>query len=139
MLAIYEVLTPYVGYLALVLRVWVGANLVNHSRPKLGKGLPQAVNWMKSMGVPGWTAPAATYLELFGGIFLIFGLITPIVALLFIIQFSSIIVMKKTKQKAEYIAVGKPSYEVDVLYLMLSIVILVLGSGLLSIDKLIGI
>ena len=138
MLAIYEVLTPYTGYLALLLRVWVGANLVIHSRPKMGKGAAQSVNWMKSMGMPGWTATAATYLELLGGIFLIIGLIVPIVAVLFIIQFAAITVMKKTKQHAEYISPGKPSYEIDILYLILAIVILVLGSGVLSLDALIG-
>ena len=138
MLAIYDALVPYVAYLALVMRVWVGANLIIHSRPKLGKGTAQAINWMKSIGYPGWTASAAAYLELFGGIFLIIGLIVPVVAVLFVIQFAAIIVMKKTKQKAEYISTSKPSYEMDILYLMLSIVVLVLGSGVLSVDKLIG-
>jgi putative oxidoreductase len=138
MMAIYQALVPYAGYLALVLRLWVGGNLIIHSRPKLGKGTPQAANWMKSIGMPGWTAYAATYLELFGGIFLIIGLIVPVVAVLFVIQFASIIGMKRVKQHAEYISTSKPSLEIDVLYLMLSIVIFVLGSGVLSLDGLIG-
>ena len=138
MLAIYQALTPYAGYLALLVRVWVGGNLIIHSRPKLGKGAAQSANWMKSMGMPSWTAVAATYLELLGGIFLIIGLIVPIVAVLFIIQFASIIVMKRMKMHAEYISSAKPSYEIDVLYLILSIVILGLGSGVLSLDGVIG-
>ena len=138
MLAIYQALTPYTGYLALLVRVWVGGNLIIHSRPKLGKGAAQSANWMKSMGMPGWTAAAATYLELLGGVFLIIGLIVPIVAVLFIIQFAAIIVVKKTKMHAEYISSAKPSYEIDILYLILSIIILVLGSGVLSIDAGIG-
>lgn len=90
------------------------------------------------MGMPAWTATTATYLELLGGIFLIIGLIVPIVAALFVIQFAAIIVMKKMKMYAEYIVSGKPSYEIDVLYLILAIVILVLGSGVLSLDGAIG-
>ena len=98
--AIYEALIPYTSYLALVLRVWVGANFVIHARPKTGKGAAQSVSWIKSVGYPGWTATAATYLELLGGIFLIIGLIVPVVAVLFIIQFAAITVMKKRKQHA---------------------------------------
>ena len=139
MLAIYQALTPYAIYLALLVRVWTGGNLIVHSRPKFGKGAAASVNWMKSMGVPGWTATAAGYLEILGGILLIVGLIVPIVAVLFIIEFAAIIVMKKTKMHAEYISTsGKPTYEIDALYLILSIVILVLGSGVLSIDGAIG-
>ncbi len=40
--------------------------------------------------------------------------------------------------KAGYIVSNKPSYEVDTLYLMLSIVLVVLGAGAVSIDGLIG-
>ena len=138
MLVLYQVLTPYIAYLALLIRVWVGGNLIIHARPKLGKGAAQAANWMKSMSMPVWTASAATYLELLGGIFLIIGLIVPIVAVLFVIQFAAITVMKKMKMHAEYIGSGKPSYEIDILYLILAIVILVLGSGVLSLDGAIG-
>jgi putative oxidoreductase len=139
MIAIYEALVPYTGYLALLLRVWVGANLVIHARPKTRKGaVAQAAGWLKGMGMPASAAYLATALELFGGIFLIIGLIVPIVAVLLIIQFAAISVMKKTKQHDSYIAPGKSSYEIDVLYLILAIVILVIDSGPFSLDALIG-
>ena len=54
------------------------------------------------------------------------------------IHFFSIIIMKKTKMSAVYIGQNKPTYEIDALYLMLSIVILVLGAGAFSLDGLIG-
>ena len=47
------------------------------------------------------------------------------------------VIMKKTKMKATYI--GKDSYEIDITYLILSLVLIVLGAGALSVDSVIGI
>jgi uncharacterized membrane protein YphA (DoxX/SURF4 family) len=46
--------------------------------------------------------------------------------------------MKKNKMKAAYVSSGKPSYEIDILYLLFSIMLIVLGAGAFSIDGLIG-
>src|ERR1019366_9397969 len=115
MTGMLEPLLPYVGYLALVVRVCMGANMVIHGRPKLGKGMAQAIQHFKGVGVPEIAVKMGVYLEVFGGIFLVIGLIVPVVALLFIVYMAAITVVKKTKMHAEYIAVGKPSYEIDVL------------------------
>ena len=49
------------------------------------------------------------------------------------------IIMKKTKTKATYIAqLSNPSYEIDITYLILSLSLVVLGAGALSIDSFIG-
>ena len=132
-----EPLLPYVPYLALLIRVVLGGSLMIHGYPKV-KNSQQAAGWMKSMGIPGVTAVLAGILEFFGGLLLVVGLIVPIVAIFLAIQFASISVMKKNKMKASYIATGKPSYEVDILYLLLAIVLIILGAGALSIDGLIG-
>ena len=132
-----EPFLPYVAYLALLVRVVVGGTLMIHGYPKL-KSKEQSVNWMKSMGLPGSTAFLAAMLEFFGGLFLVVGLIVPIVAIMFAIQFISIIIMKKIKMKAAYVSTGKPSYEIDVVYLLFSIILIVLGAGAFSIDRLIG-
>ena len=108
-----------------------------HGYPKL-KSKEQSMNWMKSMGLPGATAVLAAILEFFGGLFLVIGLIVPIVALFFAIQFISITLMKKRKMKAVYVGSGKPSYEIDILYLVFAIILIVLGAGAFSIDALIG-
>lgn len=131
-------LIAYVPYLALLVRLALGGSLMIHGYPKV-KSKEQSVNWMKSMGLPGATAILAAILEFFGGMFLVVGLIVPIVALFLAIQFASIILMKRSKMKASYTSTGKPSYEIDVMYLLLSIVLLVLGAGALSIDGLVGI
>jgi uncharacterized membrane protein YphA (DoxX/SURF4 family) len=46
------------------------------------------------------------------------------------------VIMKRTKMNAVYI--GKTSYEIDITYLILSLVLIVLGAGALSVDSLIG-
>ena len=138
MTTILEPLLPYTGYLALILRVWVGANFVIHARPKL-QSMPQTVQNMKGMGVPAGATYAATALELGGGIALILGLLVPMVGAFFALFMVANSVMKKRKMKADYIAMGKPSYEIDALYLALALVLVFLGAGVLSIDGALGI
>ena len=46
--------------------------------------------------------------------------------------------MKKRKMQADYISTGKPSYEVDALYLALALVLVFLGAGVLSLDGALG-
>ena len=50
------------------------------------------------------------------------------------------VIMKKTKMNAAYIYIspGKASYEIDITYLILSIILIVLGAGALSVDSVIG-
>jgi len=120
---ILEPLLPYSGYLALLVRVWVGTNFILHANLKLPKkGREQAGQWMKSMGLPAAAASLATVLELLGGILLIVGLIVPIVAVLFAIEMVSTSWLRKVKMKNAYIG----GYESDVLYLLLAIVLFML-------------
>ena len=135
MSGILEPLLPYAPDLALLVRVWVGINFVLHANLKLPKkGREQAAQWMKSMGMPPAVASLATTLELVGGIFLIVGLIVPVVAFLFAIEMISTSALNKLKMKRAYIG----GYELDVLYVLLAIVLFLLGGGALSIDSVIG-
>jgi putative oxidoreductase len=138
MTAPLDPLIPYVGYLALIIRVWVGANFVIHARPKL-QGMPQTVQSMKGLGVPAGATYAATALELVGGIALILGLLVPIVGAFFVLFMLANSVMKKRKMHADYISAGKPSYEIDVLYVALALVLVFLGAGVFSLDGALGI
>lgn len=62
----------------------------------------------------------------------------PIVGLFFAIFMVANIIMKKTKMKAVYIAPpDKPCYETDITCLIISIILIVLGWGALSVDSLI--
>ena len=140
MSGLLEGLNQYGPELLLILRLCVGAGLALHGYPKAKGGRVQAGQWMKGMGIPPITADLVTALEFIGGIFLILGLLTPLVGLFFVLQFGAIIWMKKSKMHASFISMeqGRPTYEIDLVYLLLAMVFLVLGAGPYSLDRLLG-
>lgn len=131
-----EVLAPYTPYLALVLRVWLGATLMIHGRPKLSKQAREQS--VKNLGLPASAVLLGMIIEFFGGLFLVVGFIVPFVGLVEAIYFGNIIVFKKTKQKAPYYGPGKPNYELEVFFVMAAVVLIFLGAGVLSLDGLLG-
>jgi putative oxidoreductase len=135
-----EVLNPYGPILLLILRLVTGTGLAIHGYPKAKGGRVQAGQWMKSIGIPPFTADLATVLEFLGGIFLVIGFLTPLVGLFLAIQFGAISLMKSSKMHAKFINMeqGKPTYEIDVLYLLLALVFLFLGAGTYSLDHVLG-
>lgn len=137
MTGLFELLLPYTAYLAVFLRVWVGANLVAHGYPKLGKGRQQTLQWTKSLGVPAGLTYAAIILEFFGGLSLIVGFIVPIVAFFVALEMIGNSILKKAKMKGQYIG-GTVAYELDVTYLLLAIALIFLGAGALSVDSALG-
>jgi uncharacterized membrane protein YphA (DoxX/SURF4 family) len=131
-----EVLIPYTPYLALVLRVWLGATLMIHGRPKLNKqNREQSV---KNLGVPAVGVFLGMVLEFFGGLFLVIGFIVPFVGAVEAIYFANIVALKKTKQKAVYVGYGKPNFELETFFAMAALVLVFLGAGMLSLDGLLG-
>ena len=134
-----EAFLAYVPYIALVTRVWLGGNMMIHGYPKIRNMKKTAEEMKQAVGIPAIATYVATILEIFGGIFLIIGLFVPLVGLFFAIFMIGNIIMKKTKTKATYIAQpSNPSYEIDITYLILSLSLVVLGAGALSIDSFIG-
>jgi uncharacterized membrane protein YphA (DoxX/SURF4 family) len=73
-------------------------------------------------------------------LFLIIGLIVPVVGIFFIIFMIANVIMEKKERNmnAVYIAPHKASYEIDIRYLFHSIVVIVLGAGAFSVDSIIG-
>ena len=133
-----EPFLAFIPHLALVTRIWVGANMMIHGYPKLRNLKQTAEETKQTLGIPIKATYAATILEFFGGLLLIIGLIVPIVGLFFAIFMISNVIMKKTRMNAAYISPSKASYEIDITYLILSIILIVLGAGALSVDSVIG-
>ncbi|MGA2460739.1 MAG: DoxX family protein [Candidatus Bathyarchaeia archaeon] len=129
----------YVPYLALLLRVVVGASIVMHGYPKLKN--PQAtLKWTGGLGVPAAATVAVIVLEFFGGIALILGFLVPIVAFFIALEMIGTIALKKTKMNAPYlIGDNAAAYEPDVLYLLLAVTMIVLGAGAFSLSAPLGI
>jgi putative oxidoreductase len=122
---------------ALVTRIWVGVNMMIYGYPKL-RNMKQTAEETKQLGIPVGATYTATLLEFFGGLFLIIGLNVPIVGLFFAIFMITNVIMKKTRMNAAHIDPSKASYEIDITYLILSIILIVLGAGALSVDSVIG-
>jgi uncharacterized membrane protein YphA (DoxX/SURF4 family) len=128
-------------YLALLVRVLFGANMAIYGYPKLTNA-GRTASIMKQLGVPAIATYLTMILQFFGGLFLIVGLIVPIVATFFAISMVADTIFKKIKMEAPYIKEGSPigirespTYENDILYLLLSIVMIVVGGGFLSLDN----
>lgn len=66
----------------LLLRVVAGIAFVMHGMSKFQMGLDQVAGWFGSMGIPGFFAYVVAFLELLGGIGLILGIGTRILAAL---------------------------------------------------------
>lgn len=140
MTGLLEILSPYGSLLLLVLRIFLGWRMAISGYPKLKGGRIQSEKWMKSMGIPPVAADLVSVLEFFGGIFLVVGFLTPLVALFFVVEFGSIVWMKRTKLHARFTSreEGKPTYEIEVFIIALALVFLVFGAGAYSLDHLLG-
>lgn len=125
----------------LILRVIFGLSLMIHGFPKLSKQARDSMKqWMNSIKMPAAAVDLVAINEFFGGLFLILGIITPIVSALITIQFLGIVYAKKFRMNGGYIVMRqeKPSYEIDVLYMLVALVLLFAGPGPFSVDRLIG-
>jgi putative oxidoreductase len=137
MASLSEALFVFIPYVALIVRVWMGINMVIHGYPKIKAFKQTAQQMNQALGIPIKVTYISSILEFFGGIFLIVGLIVPIVALFFAIYMISIVFMKRKKMKAVYISPQGTSYELDITYIIISIALFALGAGAFSIDSLI--
>ena len=89
---------------------------------------------MKSMGMPAAMVPFGGVVELFGGLALILGILTPIVAALAALWMLSTTWLVTTKAKKKYVG----GYEIDITLLLAALALALLGSGIYSIDHLLG-
>src|SRR5438094_8568164 len=82
----------------LVGRLALGAIFLAHGWPKV-KDIQKTIGWVKGTGWPGGAAFAALFslLEFFGGIALILGLLTQIVAILFVLEMLATTVFPEVK------------------------------------------
>src|SRR5207245_5108273 len=103
--------------------------------PKLGSQRKMGADFMKSSGMRVWMAAFAGVAEFFGGLALILGIFTPIMALLFVLWMISTTWFAKTKLHKKL----QGGYEFDLNLMAGSLAIAILGSGIYSIDHLLGI
>src|SRR5439155_1532326 len=100
------------------------------------KDVRKPLGFVKGTGWPGGATFAVlfTLLEVFGGIALILGFLTQIVAVLFVLEMTATTVFSKTKLKRNFMS----GYELDVAYASFALVLALLGPGAWSLDHLLG-
>jgi uncharacterized membrane protein YphA (DoxX/SURF4 family) len=131
-----NLLGAHAGVAALLLRLVIGAVFIIHGYPKFSAAQrKQGGEWMKSMGLPSGFILFGAVVEVFGGVAILLGILTQIIAVLFALWMLSTTWLKKAKMKNKFAG----GYEVDVILLVASLALAAVGSGPFSIDYLLGI
>ncbi|WP_199909941.1 DoxX family protein [Paenibacillus sp. CAA11] len=114
----------------LLLRLVLGAVFLAHGITKFQNGIENTVAFFDSLGVPGFVAYATALIEVIGGVAMILGLGTRIVAALFAVIMVGAIV---TARLAAGFVGG---YEFELTLLVLSVALLITGSPWVAADRL---
>jgi putative oxidoreductase len=117
-----------------MVRTIVGFGFIFHSMMKV----PDPTMWMGPHGfAPPWLQGVVTFVELFGGIALILGFLTPIAAFLLAIDMIVAILKFHIPAGGHFVG-GRAAFEVPLVYLIVVVALLIAGPGSFSIDALIG-
>jgi uncharacterized membrane protein YphA (DoxX/SURF4 family) len=115
---------------ALIIRVILGVIFFMHGLQKFQGGLGNAAGFFESMGIPGFLAYAVGTIELVGGILIILGFGTRVIATLFaLIMLGAIF---KVKLKAGFVG----GYEYEVALLSMSLFFTAAGHPYFSLESL---
>lgn len=121
----------------LISRLVLGITFLVHGFTKFQGGIGNTAGWFQSIGLPGFGAHIIAGIELVGGIAIILGLGTRLVAALF--GLTMVGAMVKVKLAAGFMGNQQMAgYELDLALLALSILLMLTGSNLLSLDRLFG-
>ncbi|WP_144548104.1 DoxX family protein [Bacillus sp. X1(2014)] len=119
---------------ALILRVTLGAIFFIHGVVKFQGGIENTAGWFESLGLPGVTAYGVALLEIIGGILLIVGLATRLVAALFALLMIGATL--KVKLAIGLLGNGQMAgYELDLAFLAIAVYLVINGSKLLSLSN----
>ncbi len=114
----------------LTLRLVMGVAFVLHGMPKI----ESPFSWMgPEAPIPGIFQGLAALAEFGGGLALIIGLATPLAAL-GLIGTMAVAVLFLIKSGLPFVSKGTPSYELALLYFVISFLFLVCGAGRYSVD-----
>jgi putative oxidoreductase len=118
----------------LILRVILGILFFAHGYQKLiTMGIPQihAAFTKFNIPLPGLVAPLVTVLEFFGGIALVVGFLTRVIALLFAIEMACAVLLVHIKVGL----IGPGGAELPLIFGTAAVALVLGGGGILSIDQ----
>lgn len=125
---------------ATLARIFCGIVFIVHGTPKIFN-LQGAADLFAGMGFPGWMAIPIAMLEFFGGIVLLVGFVTRILAGLFAIEMAVAAVKVHLPHGFDVYHFGDPmarGYEYVLALIVLLVAVILLGPGPLSVDGRIG-
>ena len=125
-----------VDWVATLSRVFCGIVFIIHGYPKI-MNLSATTEAFSGMGFPGWMAVPVAIFEFFGGIVLVAGFLTRILAALFIVEMVVAGIKVHLPHGFDVYHFGDPmarGYEYVLALVVLLIVVILLGPGPLSVD-----
>lgn len=115
----------------LVLRLVLGSIMIAHGYGKVfGGGMSHHVQFVSSLGLPGWMAYLSAYTEFFGGILIILGLFTRIAALGMLINM--LVAISRVHWKKGL--VGPGGFEFPLSLAAISLALIFFGAGPIAMD-----
>lgn len=117
-----------------ILRVFLGLTFLIHGYMKFQGGISNTVGFFESLGLPGFAAYIVATIELVGGIAMLLGFGTRVVAVLFVLILAVAIV--KVKLAAGFLGNGQMAgYELDLALMVISIYLALKGKSFLALDN----
>ncbi|WP_087974693.1 DoxX family protein [Oceanobacillus rekensis] len=117
-----------------ILRVILGLTFFIHGLSKFQGGISNTVGYFDSLGIPGFLAYAVAFIELVGGIAVILGIGTRVIALLFAVIMAGAIITAKIP--AGFLGNGQMAgYELDLVLLAMSIFFILADKSALALDN----
>lgn len=130
-----SILGVHLSTASLFLRLAVGTLFVVHGYPKLSAQRKSTGEWLKSIGFSSAFAGFAGVVEFFGGLALLLGILTQIVAVLSALWMLSTTWLAAAKMKKKYFG----GYELDMTLMLAALALAMIGGGIYSLDFLFGI
>ena len=118
----------------LVLRLSLGAIMIAHGFPKVFGGIHHHMEFVRSLGIPGWMAYLSTAAEFGGGILLIVGFLTRFAALCVLIDM--LVAIFAVHWKNGFL--GQGNYQFPMALAAIAFSLVFFGAGPIAIDWLWG-
>src|ERR1700692_2809076 len=113
-----------------VMRPPLGAVMVGHGYQKVFGGLHHHVQFVTSLGLPGWTAYLSAFTEFFGGLLVLIGLLTRVAAVAICID----LLVAIAKVHFHNGLMGKGGYEFPLGLAALAFALIFFGAGPIAMD-----
>ncbi|GAA0134382.1 DoxX family protein [Paenibacillus sp. YSY-4.3] len=118
----------------ILLRLSLGITFLIHGFDKFQGGIANTAAFFESLGLPGFAAYVVALIELLGGIAMVLGLGTKVVAGLFAIIMAGAIF--KVKLAAGFLGNGQMAgYELDLILLVISVYLALKSKSFLALDN----